>query len=54
MSLRPIYEKLKVKVECFAFSLIRLHEGNLRRYPLQLLLCGYRVFGIDVSHEGPN
>ena len=24
MSLRPIYEKLKVKVVCFAFSLIRL------------------------------
>ena len=51
MSLRPIYEKLKGKVVCFAFSLIRLHERNSWRNPHQSLLCGYRLFGNDISHK---
>ena len=37
----------------FAFSLIRLHERNLWRNPHQSFLCEYRLFGNNVSHEGP-
>ena len=37
----------------FAFSLIRLHERKSWRNPHQFFLCGYRLFGNDVSHEGP-
>ena len=48
----PTCVAFKEQSDFFTFRIYRIRERNLWRHPRQSLLCGYRVFGIDVSHEG--